>query len=252
MYHGLANDCLNSSHIGTRDPVYTISPDVFVRQMTLLDENRRSGTSVREMVNGSHKDQMPVILTFDDGNRSDVTRALPVLLSHGFSATFYVTTAWIGHPGFLDQDGILELHESGMEIGSHGHTHRYFDELSIDELRREIEQSVDVLSSITGQDVAALGLPGGRSHSKMPDVARSAGIQTVGTSKVALFDTAADPYDIPRIAVSSSTSDSEFVKMISGQQRYFVGRSVRQSILDAAKRVLGNNLYEKVRNRLLE
>ena len=43
-----------------------------------------------------------VVLTFDDGNISDLATAAPILKTHGFGATFYITSGWVGKPGRLN------------------------------------------------------------------------------------------------------------------------------------------------------
>ena len=67
-----------------------------------------------------------VVLTFDDGNKSDRAFVADVLKKHGFGATFYVTEGL----GFLnDKDHyttwqeIRELHDLGFEIGNHTQFH---------------------------------------------------------------------------------------------------------------------------------
>jgi len=251
MYHGLAEDGSASSSIGTCDPVYTISPETFQQQMGLLELREYSGRCVRDTVFGNGGPSRSVTLTFDDGNQSDVLSALPVLNSHGFTATFYITTAWIGEPGFLTSENIRTLFDSGMEIGSHGHTHRYFSDLSHEELREEIDRSVEVLAAIVEDDITALGLPGGRSHDALQETARAAGIQTIGTSRVGLFDPAVERYCIPRIAVTRSVTDREFLNMIAGHKLYFSRKRSMQALLDTAKRMLGSSVYDYVRSALV-
>ena len=58
-----------------------------------------------------------VRITFDDGNASDVTLALPALLRHGLSATFFVVAGRIDTPGSLSADGVRALVRSRMGIG---------------------------------------------------------------------------------------------------------------------------------------
>jgi peptidoglycan/xylan/chitin deacetylase (PgdA/CDA1 family) len=70
-----------------------------------------------------------VLLTFDDGNRSDLTVAAPILLEHGFAATFFITEGLgflTGDDGgeYLSWDEVAELHRLGFEVGNHSQHHR--------------------------------------------------------------------------------------------------------------------------------
>ena len=64
-----------------------------------------------------------VVLTFDDGNKSDVEFVAPLLKRYGFGATFFITDhSWgLGFlkdkKTFLPWDEIRKLHEAGFEIG---------------------------------------------------------------------------------------------------------------------------------------
>jgi len=65
-----------------------------------------------------------VVITFDDGNSSDVEIALPRLLERRLKARFYVCAGLLGEPGRLDEHAVRELYRAGMVIGSHGWSHR--------------------------------------------------------------------------------------------------------------------------------
>ena len=83
-----------------------------------------------------------VVLTFDDGNKSDITHAAPLLKQYGFSATFFITEAF----GFntdlehrLTWDDVAQLHADGFEIGNHTSAHPCVLRISADELHAQLE-----------------------------------------------------------------------------------------------------------------
>ena len=82
----------------------------------------------------------PTSITFDDGNTSDATIALPELVKRGLTATFFVCADRIGMPHYLDRNAIGDLLQAGMAIGSHGMRHcdwRKLDDGALDdEIRR--------------------------------------------------------------------------------------------------------------------
>jgi peptidoglycan/xylan/chitin deacetylase (PgdA/CDA1 family) len=63
-------------------------------------------------------------ITFDDGNASDFAHALPALVKHGLSASFFVVAGRIDTPGSVTSDGVRGLVASGMKVGAHGLAHR--------------------------------------------------------------------------------------------------------------------------------
>ena len=79
-----------------------------------------------------------VVLTFDDGNKSDVTAVAPLLKHYGFGATFYVTTDWFADARRLNWDDLHRLHDDGFEIGNHSCSHPNFLNLTEEQIRNEI------------------------------------------------------------------------------------------------------------------
>jgi hypothetical protein len=63
---------------------------------------------------------LPVAITFDDGNESDVLIALPELAKRNLKAIFFVVGERIGMPHYLDRVALRDLVSAGMEIGSLG------------------------------------------------------------------------------------------------------------------------------------
>jgi peptidoglycan/xylan/chitin deacetylase (PgdA/CDA1 family) len=63
-----------------------------------------------------------VVLTFDDASKSHFTVARPLLLEHGFGATFFVTEGWdfaTNKKDYMTWDEIAQLHRDGFEVGNH-------------------------------------------------------------------------------------------------------------------------------------
>ena len=68
-----------------------------------------------------------VVLTFDDGNKSDYTFVAPLLKDYGFGATCCIMTdSWVGKPedgNRMTWEQIRELDRQGFEIGNHTRGH---------------------------------------------------------------------------------------------------------------------------------
>jgi peptidoglycan/xylan/chitin deacetylase (PgdA/CDA1 family) len=108
---------------------------------------RQAFTTLLECIVAARaKADIPIVITFDDGNASDAAIALPELAKRGLKAAFFVCASRIGTPHYLDRLALSDLLVAGMEIGTHGKDHRNWrglDETSLDaELggaRRRIE-----------------------------------------------------------------------------------------------------------------
>ena len=87
-----------------------------------------------------------VSITFDDGN-ADQAAAATVLNNSGLKGTFYITTGWIGAPGYLSRTDLSGLAAGGHEIGAHTVTHPDLIEIDPAEAKRQICNSRWTLDS---------------------------------------------------------------------------------------------------------
>ena len=123
-----------------------------------------------------------VRVTFDDGNRSDLTRGLPALRARGLHATFFVVAGRLDEPEFLSTADVRELREAGMTIGSHGLRHRPWRRLDDAELEEELVRSRAVLEDVVGAPVTAAACPFGSYDRRVLRALQRAGYEHVFTS----------------------------------------------------------------------
>jgi peptidoglycan/xylan/chitin deacetylase (PgdA/CDA1 family) len=123
-----------------------------------------------------------VRLTFDDGNSSDVTEALPELERRGLRAQFFVCPARFGTPGFVDVGDIRELRLAGMTLGSHGMDHVPWRRLERSAMNREILQAKQILEDAAQAPIDAAACPFGAYDRRTLKELRAAGFERVYTS----------------------------------------------------------------------
>ncbi len=220
-------------------------------------------------------------VTFDDGRKSLITRALPVMKQHGINATAFVISKtldqsfvvwtdvverlaarldrvtlpkYLGYAVSLDtsdfvrkreavitlksflrymparrremalrdlllvnrvdaealslrglylsRDELRTLVQSGVEIGSHSHTHEVFSLLSTDEARSELATSKRVLEEATGRPVRYFAFPNGTSADFRPrdvELAREAGFEAVLTTTRGALSLEPGQFLLPRV-----------------------------------------------------
>jgi peptidoglycan/xylan/chitin deacetylase (PgdA/CDA1 family) len=126
--------------------------------------------------------RIDVQLTFDDGNRSDVDTVLPELLQRGLRAEFFICPARFGRVEFLDADGVRELSDSGMSIGSHGMDHVQWRRLDKPLVEREIVQAKRILEETLQAPVENAACPFGAYDRRTLSALRAAGFQRAYTS----------------------------------------------------------------------
>lgn len=180
MYHSVAPR--------VDDPyLVTVDPARFVKQVIWLRRRGLRGVSMRELLAAQAAGAAGglVGLTFDDGYTDFLENVLPVLRRNDFTATVYVIAGRIGGTNEWDPKGprkpllterqVRRVAAAGMEIGSHSFSHVTLPAADDATLRREVQDSRDMLRDITGQDVPGFCYPYGHVDARVADEVRSAG-----------------------------------------------------------------------------
>jgi peptidoglycan/xylan/chitin deacetylase (PgdA/CDA1 family) len=192
------------------------------------------------------------VLTFDDGGRSALDVVAPVLAEHGLRGEFFVPTARLGTPGFLDRKGVGELAAAGHVIGSHSHTHpEVMTVLSDEEILAEWRTSVRVLEDATGQPVEHASVPNGFTNRAVLAAAQESGIRTLYTSTPTRRRRTYGAMDVVgRFAVLAVDSPSWAVALASGALLPRLKQQARWNTLALSKKLLGAR-YPAVRSKIL-
>lgn len=125
------------------------------------EENTWVATAAFESVLDAVARRPDVVITFDDGNISDVEIALPRLLERNLAAQFFLLAGRTGEPGRLDEAGIRKLADTGMTIGSHGWAHRDWRGLRSSETLDEYGRALEVLERVADKQVDTVAIPFG-------------------------------------------------------------------------------------------
>jgi peptidoglycan/xylan/chitin deacetylase (PgdA/CDA1 family) len=190
------------------------------------------------------------VLTLDDGHASHLEHVAPLLVRYRFSGTFFVTTDFIGKPGYLTWDQVRKLVFLGMEIGSHGKSHRPLTRLSRQELFVELADSRRILQDQLGVPVTALAAPGGFWSHTVAEAVKPAGYDAVWVSTIGTNGRETNPLALRRVVVRQPFSAQRIVAMVEGWQPAFWWAASQQRLIRLLKRVLGVYWYEQLKRRL--
>ncbi|HLU59337.1 MAG TPA: polysaccharide deacetylase family protein [Pseudonocardia sp.] len=192
------------------------------------------------------------VLTFDDGGRSALDVVAPVLAEHGLRGEFFIATARLGTPGFLDRAGVAELAAAGHVVGSHSHTHpELMTRLSEEEILDEWRTSVEVLEDVTGKPVDHASVPNGFTNRAVLAAAYRAGIRTLYTSTPTRRRRTYATMDVVgRFAVLAVDAPGACVALASGAPAPRLKQQARWNALAVSKRLLGPR-YPAVRSKVL-
>jgi peptidoglycan/xylan/chitin deacetylase (PgdA/CDA1 family) len=131
-----------------------------------------------------------VILTFDDGYKSQYINAKPILDEYGYKATFYIICNYVGYGegqakpnARMNWEDITALYKEGYDIGSHSMNHKDLSQMSDKMVDFEVGQSKQCLLDHGINNPTSFAYP-----------------FNGGSDKAAVIDTVSKYYDIARTA----------------------------------------------------
>ena len=153
-YHRIAAD---------RGDPFAVSPADFQRQ---AEELVASGTVVAleealAQIEQGSAETPRIAMTFDDGTADFYSEALPVLAQYRLPATLYVNPSRVGKDGFVNWDQLRDVLATGIQVGSHSLDHVSLGALEMEEVRRQVHESRQILQDQLGSEVTSLAYPYG-------------------------------------------------------------------------------------------
>ncbi len=160
-----------------------MTPEEFAAHVAALASAVPGGTATAADVLAG-RDAGRLLLTFDDGGASAFGPIADLLETRGWRGHVFVTTDYLGAPGFLDAAQLRELHRRGHVIGSHSCSHpKRMSACSRAQLRDEWRRSCAVLADVLGEAVTAASVPGGYHSRAVAETAAEAGVRVLFTSE---------------------------------------------------------------------
>lgn len=247
MYHALFD---SAGLCEDADPHYAVTLQSFLRHLAALKAAGMRASSVADIFacGGMHADR--IAITFDDGHASNSGAAVAITESQG-TADLFINPETVGKSNYLDWTALRDLAKAGISVQSHGHTHRYFDELSEADIEYELAVSKSTIEDRLGTSVTLFAPPGGRLTSRVSAIAERLGYRGICASQVGLWQVDGSPWNIPRFAVLATTTDEQLLRWATQDRLEIAKLKMRHRVLATAKQLLGNRGYERLRASLL-
>src|SRR5262245_39685422 len=131
---------------------------------------------------------MPIGITFDDGNLSDINTALPELCNRRLTASFFVCAGRLKTSGYLNPSAVRDLLKAGMKIGSHGMHHRNWRKMHDAALTEEVDVTRKVLEDVCGEPITSAAIPFGSYDRRVLAKLRASKFQQIFTSDSGLAE----------------------------------------------------------------
>jgi peptidoglycan/xylan/chitin deacetylase (PgdA/CDA1 family) len=155
---------------------FFIPEETFLRQLMELQADGWQVIDLATFLRGfSSPDVLPersALITFDDGYRSMLTIALPLLRQLGLPSVLFVPTEHVAKSNSFDSglepdemlcdwDELRKLHQAGVAIQSHAASHRRFSKMDLVDQKTELLRSKAAIEAEVGGQVSTIAFPYG-------------------------------------------------------------------------------------------
>ncbi|MCS6861158.1 MAG: polysaccharide deacetylase family protein [Abditibacteriales bacterium] len=253
-YHQIVDDDFDVTTAPVGDRPYCLPMSAFEAQMNFLAQQDYSVLPLESLAASLAAHRLPkrsVVITFDDGHISNYTRAFPLLRARGWTATFFVVTNRVGQSEWLNWLQMREMQRSGMTIGSHTVSHPFLSQLSLQEIRWELEQSKKALEEGLRTPITTFAVPYGYEPAELAQVAAACGYRAVCNSRLGLVKARTNPLRLPRVTIRRGCSLATFSQLVQGNAVTLCKLKAFEMMKSVGKRGLGLRRWLAVREFLL-
>lgn len=164
-----------------------------------------------------------VSITFDDGFKSQVKNALPILQKYGLRATFYIVPSFLNTPRYMDWWDIKHLDATGQEIANHTLSHPDLTKIYSSQVIYQIKTSQNILK-LHGYNAVSFAPPFGSVNSEVQKEISRYFVSSRAAWKlggVAINDgNHLDRYNLTAIALNENSNFKQVKNLISKADRY--------------------------------
>ncbi len=210
MYH-----VIGRTRPGTPLKLLWVSPEDFKRHVAALKRAGYNAVTMRQVWlawhHGRKLPRKPIVFSFDDGYRGQVTYALPMLQRFGWAGVLNLTLENLRDTG--GTRAVQRMMRAGWEVASHTLTHPDLTTLGAADLRRELAGSRSRLRRLFKVPVSFFCYPGGKHNDAVIAAVRAAGYKAATTVQPG-WSSPATPYTLPRVRVDGGMSAKALVQRV--------------------------------------
>jgi peptidoglycan/xylan/chitin deacetylase (PgdA/CDA1 family) len=210
-------------HIGAApraaaSPQLWVRPALLRRQLRALDRAGYEAVTLARLWKAWHAGGTlpahPIVLTFDDGYRSQYAAAAPALRARGWPGVLNLETSRLGARGALSVTQVRRMARAGWEIDAHSVTHPDLRHVSARRLATEVAGSRRAIRATFGLPADFFAYPYGRQDARVRAAVRRAGFLAATTVRPGSASPDGDPFALPRVLVGANDSPSSVLRMV--------------------------------------
>ena len=201
VYHRFGNSKYPSTNISVED---------FENHLKYLSSNSYKILNFGEAVEYINDPEQPysekvACITIDDGFKSFKSNGMRLLKKYRYSATLFINSESVGGGTYLSWDELKEIHQQGIEIGNHSHSHAYFlntkDEERLKFFKNDIMKCQEEIEAHLGFTPSIFAYPYGEFDPEMKAALKELGFKAAAAQNSGVMYRS-DNFAIPRFPMA--------------------------------------------------
>ena len=166
------------------------------------------------IINDGDLPENTIGISIDDADKSFYEVGWPKFKEMGFPVTLFVNTSTIheNNKNYLNWDQIRELVNEGVSIGAHSHSHYHMSDLSIEEVRDEIEISNNIFLKELGSIPSLFAFPYGEANEEIINLLKEYKFKVAFGQHSGVINETSNLYYLPRFSLNERYAEIDRVK----------------------------------------
>ena len=155
----------------------------------------------------------------DDADKSFLEVGWPLFKKNNIPVTLFVTTGTISNnQKYINWDQIRKLKEEGVIIGAHSHTHAHMPDVSIEEVRNEIETSNKIFLKELGEIPTLFAFPYGETTDEIIELVKEFKFKVAFGQHSGIINETSNTYYLPRFSLNERYGEIDRVKFAASSK----------------------------------
>ena len=199
-------------------PSTSVRIDQFDAHLKEFSKSKYSVESVEfiidTIINDGSLPDNTIGISIDDADKSFYEVGWPKFKEMGFPVTLFVNTSTIheNNKNYLNWDQIRELMNEGVSIGAHSHSHYHMADLSIDEVRDEIEISNNIFLKELGNIPPLFAFHYGEANEEIINLLKEYKFKVAFGQHSGVINETSNLYYLPRFSLNEKYAEIDRVK----------------------------------------
>ncbi len=158
-------------------------------------------------------------ISVDDADKSFLEVGWPLFKKNNIPVTLFVTTGTISNnQKYINWDQIRKLKEEGVIIGAHSHTHAHMPDISIEEIRNELETSNKIFLKELGEIPTLFAFPYGETTDEIIELVKEYKFKVAFGQHSGIINETSNMYYLPRFSLNERYGEIDRVKFAASSK----------------------------------